>query len=408
MIVDNATLQRNRDIVFANSAAYHVELPMAGREAENELLTNALTSGARQLISIHAPLGAGKTFFLNKVLGAHAAATAGFEELANVKYSLATTIDPGDDSDGEPDDDGELLDAATFREHPLVLERAAGYDQKFQGVDGLHVLIVEELDRKATLGQVVWTTASALAWLDRGDDRLLILTGDATTRNSRFSALLDTVPGRSSISLDPLEIDLLEDALTSRLLDKVVEPAAGADVPEDRRAEIAREAAQQILADELIRLCAVPLTDPSSLATFREALGALRDVCSAAPGSVGALTLDRSLVRSFSRGPMAPTGSAADIETELLTYVRGQIEAGAPLEPLSVEDLAAMVGADAAKDTFRRRTVAAVAQLGLLVPLGVPFEERDGRGNLITHAEPFIPGYPLVHRALGEIASEHG
>src|SRR4051812_11382521 len=109
-VVNNEELSHRLQIVFANSDAYHVELPMVGREAQTAELQRLLTTSGPRQASMQAPLGAGKTFFLNTVLGQHMRNSNGaFDELRNRQTIFATAEDvPDEDGAGVPDD----IDAA--------------------------------------------------------------------------------------------------------------------------------------------------------------------------------------------------------------------------------------------------------------------------------------------------------
>jgi hypothetical protein len=347
---------------------------------------------------MRAPLGAGKTFFLNTILGRYAREHTEFDERRNCQYILAT-----DTEAPELDDDAEAIEPAMIASDPSVASLASVHDALFADVDGLRVLVVEELDRKANLGQVLWTVASAIRWLKMGGDRLLVLTGDATVSHSRMQEFVATVDARSHIDLEPLELPLLSEALRQRILEKVVTPSAPEMDPSDR-AEAADDAVQAILEDTFVRWSAVPATDPNVLATFREALGALRRMCTVAPSVEGRVEFPRELVRTLPQEASAPSGLASDLEKALLGRLKALISSNTPIVPMTMAELAAFTGADP-DSRFRRRAVEAVARLGLITPLGTPFEERDERGGLIAIAEPFVPSYRLVHRALAELAS---
>jgi hypothetical protein len=412
-IVNNSMLARQGEVVFSNSSAYHVELPMAGRRAETEILTAALSAEGPRLVTMRAPLGAGKTFFLNAIIGQfsreQAKAGVAFDERRNIKHVFATSTKPlqlPDDPDdpGHPvyDDAGEHVDAAA----PDLEDRAQGFEDQFDGLDdGLRLLIVEELDRKATLGQILWTVAGALRWLARGGDRLLVLTGDGVIDHPRVQGLVADVEQHSHIELAPLDQNLLLEALQARILDKVVTPA-DTEVPEDERAAAARAAAQQVIASEYVRWAAIPEAERNALATFREALGALRRVCSVAGATTEGVEFPPELVGTLRPDDVAPRGDAGTLAQALTDDVKRRIAASEPLQPLTVLELADLIGAEPSP-RFRRRAVDALVRIGLLTPLGIPFSESDERGPM-PFAEPFVASYAVVHRALVELVDSPG
>ena len=345
---------------------------------------------------MEAPLGAGKTFFLNTVLGQYMRQSRPvFDELRNRQIVLATAENvPDEGGEGIPDDlevSHEALDAfVTLREN------------QFAGVEGLRLLLVEELDRKASLGQVLWTIASAQRWLVRGGDRVLILTGDRTLQHERVRALLSRVDKRTHLDLDPLTDDLLCHALEARILAKVVGPANPAD-PTREEIEAATTAASQVLEDEYVRWASVPRAS-AELATFRDALGALRRMCERTESLTNRVSFPRGLVRALRSTGEAPSGPAAQLESAITALVRDCIASATPLTPLSMADLAGMVGADAG-DRFREYVIDLQVQLRLLAPLGIPFTET-GRWGAVANVGPFVPGYALVHKALNELVRE--
>lgn len=93
--VDNHMIAEIAEVVFSNSAGYYVELPMVGRERETSVLLDVLADrGQRRAVTVTAPLGAGKTFFLNTVLGLHRRVSPDFDERRNRKVMLATEVRP--------------------------------------------------------------------------------------------------------------------------------------------------------------------------------------------------------------------------------------------------------------------------------------------------------------------------
>lgn len=394
--VTGIALARHAQVVFANSDAYHVELPMVGREAQTEALLGALHDrDTPRQVSMHAPLGAGKTFFLNQVFGLRMRDGAdGFDERRNVRTTFATAH-PVPEFDDEPDESAEQFSA----DHPMVARYAAVHTAAFADVSGVHVLVIEELDRKATLGQVLWAIGGGQEWLKEGGNRVLVLTGDLTLRHERVADLLETVDDRTHLELDLLGAPLLRDALTARILAKVVAPSDPSS-PTGAELNAASTAAEEVLADEYVRWASVPAAQVE-LATFREALGSLRRMSEMAEPHTDRVVFERPLVRSLMAGGEAPNGPAARLEAALTRLVAEHITAATPLPALSVDDLAAMIDAEASP-RFREYVVDLLVQLRLLMPLGVPFTEQ-GRWGLAATVEPFVPSYTLVHNGLNEL-----
>ena len=399
-LVSNMTLSRQAQVVFANSSAYHVELRMIGRTAEETTFLSALESGdGPRLLTVRAPLGAGKTFFLNAVLGKFARTSPSFIENRSSHQVLATGFDvPGGDDDGAEVRVEHILDSDRLGEVAAVHEAA------FEGSKEPHVLIIEELDRKASLGQILWSIAGGIRWLSSGGNRLLVLTGDATISHERIQELVQSVEQRSHIDLGPLDATLLIDALDARILDKVIEPS-GVEASQDAKNRAANEAASRLVADEFVRWAVLPATGSIELATFREALGALRMMCELAPPYDDRVEFKREVVRALRQTSMAPGGPAQRLETALVADLKERIAGSHALAPLTVEELAELAGTEPTP-RFRRRAVEAVARLGLLTPLGTPFNEVDDRGTFISLTPPFVPSYRLLHRVLAEMVAE--
>ena len=169
--IDNHDIAEIAEVVFANSSSYYVESPMVGREDETAVVLDALAAeGVRRTVSLSAPLGAGKTFFLNTVIGQHHRNNPEFDSRSNCRFVLATSVTPPSRGIEGPDHIG--LDATPERAHAGEINDPIGLEALFSDVDGRQVLVVEELDRKATLGQIRWTVAASFAWLARKPNRV--------------------------------------------------------------------------------------------------------------------------------------------------------------------------------------------------------------------------------------------
>ncbi|MEK7422683.1 MAG: hypothetical protein AAB131_02465 [Actinomycetota bacterium] len=384
------------DVVFANSSSYHVELPMVGREAETELLLDLLQRrGEPHAVGIQAPLGAGKTFFLNRVLGLHRQTHPEFDEQRDCHFLLATDLEVDDEfgADVTAESCGDPSSSA-----PVDLE------SPFVNAMGRQVLVVEELDRKATLGQIRWSLAAGVAWLGRRSDRLLIVTGDMTIGGRHVREFLQLAANRHWIALDPLDLALLKDALRSRVLEKLLAPAN----PTEDSALLegaASAAADAILNDPLIRWSAVPSTSPPLLATFRDALGVLRTYAENAPSNSDAILFGAELVQQLSDVPAGLVGQPAELEAALVRVATEAIRSRSELPAFSVAELATLAGHELTS-TYSRRVVRPLVRKALLVPLGIPYEHLNGEGEPSALAEPFMPSYRMMHRILRSLALE--
>lgn len=401
--VDNHTIAQVAEVVFSNSSGYYVEVPMVGREEETAVLLDILGRDTSDTVAIAAPLGAGKTFFLNTIFGLLRRRDPRFDERRNVRTVLATDVNPaplGTEWELDLTGNGATADAALddALELPLDLE------PHFAGVEGRQVLVVEELDRKATLAQIRWSLASALAWQGRRPGRVVILTGDMTIGGRHVEEFLRAAFSPFRLTLPPLDLELLRSALVARIHNKLVAPSN--PTASDREiAEASEVAADQILADDLIRWSVVPIADPALLATFRDSLGVLRTYAENAPSHEGSVAFDRSLIRSLYLDPGGLAGSMDELAGALVNETRRLVVAGKPLRAYSLEELAALAGHEATS-SYSRRVVRALARKGLLVPLGVPYEDEVARDQEPSaFVGPFIPSYRTLHLALAGLVA---
>lgn len=392
LTLNNKTLSRASEIIFANDTSYHVELPMAGREGESQTMDEALAvcDGPRT-VTMTASLGAGKTFFLNKMINAHAKRNPGFDERRNCQFVFATDDEPPVDTD-----------AATSVRNQEVEKAVEALEHGFDGVSGLRVLIVEELDRKASLDQLLWSVDTATRWLAVGGDRLLILTGEALALHA-LQQRLTNIDTCFDITLKSLDLELLKEALTLRIAEKLIMPTRD-KMSEDDAKSLARAATDAILLDEYVRWAAVPLADPRALANFREALGALGKLAAAVRvDNEARVEFPRQLVEHF-RGQAQCAGAAGRLEAAILADLTVRIASGKAITALSTDDLAALIERES-DPKFRRRAVEPLATKGLLTPLGVPYSQSDEAGRALMYADPFMPSYSLIQRALADLVS---
>jgi hypothetical protein len=81
--------------------------------------------------------------------------------------------------------------------------------------------------------------------------------------------------------------------------------------------------------------------------------------------------------------------------------VKDLIVRSSPVRAFSISELADL-GEVPPDESFRSRVVRPLARQGILTPVGVPFDEQEN-GRLVELAEPFLPSYKLIHRALAEL-----
>lgn len=272
---------------------------------------------------------------------------------------------------------------------------------------GQQVLMIEELDRKATLGQIRWSVASGVAWLARRPDRVLILTGDMTIGGRHVGEFLQGRAEVVRLALSPLDVDLLNLALRARIHDKLLVPA-NPNAPRQELEETAAVAADQILSDSTIRWSVTPGSDPPLLATFRESLGVLRTYAENAPSHVGSVLFERSLISNLYNRPSGLAGYAQELEQALVAATILSVERDEALSAYTLEELAELA-AHKLNSSYRKRVVRALARKSLLIPLGIPYEEEVEPGEEPTpFVGPFLPSYRLLHVALNRLLGGGG
>lgn len=388
--VDNHSIADEAEIVFSNSSAYVVELPMVGRDVENEILLDALRdAGNPRAVSITAPLGAGKTFFLGSVIGQYSRSNPSFDERRDRKEIMATNV-------RTPDEYG--LEVSLDLDDKSLME-VLDLEVLFDGSTGRKVLVIEELDRKATLAQVRWCLAAGVAWLNRSPDRVLVVTGDATINGRHAAEFLGGTPSRDHIVLRPLDLDLLRLALHARILEKVLKPHNPFGDAGELDA-LAQKAAAEVLADDFIRWSAVPITEPPMLATFRDALGVLRGFAQNAPSHQGSVRFGRELISIIPAFQSGLAARASALEASLAREVETSIRNDVTLRAYTADELAGLVGSDGGPQ-FEKRVIRLLVRKSLLIPIGIPYEAHADDGQEATAlAGPYIPSYRLIHSTL--------
>jgi len=393
--VSNNTLALQADVIFANSAAYHVALPLAGRATEREQIEGALESGGSQVVVVRAPLGAGKTFLLKAVIGDLAMSRPDFNERRDVVWRMATGFEP-------PNVESRVASPERLSQwHSDMASAAESIGQKSSGRNP-KILVIEEIDRKATLDQVMWSVGVGLMWASQSADRVVVITGDRTLDLEVVAFLIDGEAERvTRVTLDPLDDQLMQEALESRILAKIT---GLADEDKRRAQSLAHDAARGVLSSDLVRWSAVPRTSTGGLANFRDGLGALRILSRAAPASDHRVDFpDRCVAKLAESG--GPAATESPLTARVIDRVATSVKDGIPLTPMGVEELRSLAG-DSGSTRFHRRVLHPMVQTGLLLPIGVPYTTEDDRGELDPFTEPFLPSYRIVHRALVKVLSE--
>jgi hypothetical protein len=199
---------------------------------------------------------------------------------------------------------------------------------------------------------------------------------------------------------------LLKSAVGGRIRERVVKTEYK-DLDEGVSQALADDATEAIFADQYIAWSAVPQADPAQLANFREALGILGELAEGVSVEDDtAVSFPRRLLSNFD-APGQASGVAARLESALLEDLVSKLASGSPATAMTVADLAALVDREP-DDAFRRRAITPLANLLTIVPLGVPYTETSERDGPIRYVGPFLPSYPLVHRALARLVSKGG
>lgn len=390
--LNNRQLSRSAGMIFANDTAYFLELPMAGRQTESQTMRRALSeSHGPRLVTMTASLGAGKTFFLNKMIARHADEAPEFDERRNCRWVFATNEVPGVDAHG-----------AHAERRAALCEAAGLIEAGFDRALGLRVLIVEELDRKASLEQLLWSVEAAVEWLTLGGERLLVLSGEAMAL-PLCQERLANIEVRFDIALKALDLALLKEALTARIAHVLIKPA-NAGISDLEARALAESATDAVLRDEYIRWAAVPAADPPKLPNFREAMGALGELSQIVVVEDDSLIdFPRRLLAHFASSAVG-SGMAGRLEAAVLMDVAARIATSGTITAMSIEDLAGLLDSTG-DEKFRRRAIEPLSRVGLLIPLGVPYSLESVSGKPLMYVEPFMPSYSMVHRALAYLVS---
>jgi hypothetical protein len=362
----NSFLNRNKTRVFAYTAAD--QSPMAGRQREEDELLAALSDPERRVYRLWAPLGSGKTFLLNNVIG----------ELArNAEGALR-------------DEDVVLLSVPALAEawdEPLSIRPRQGRVRT--------VMIIEEFDRKTSFSTLMRVATRSRAWIEEttDPDPFLVLTGDAFMHHPALTELFGADADQVA-TLDPLDEEFLVKALALRL-DRVRQIEA--TQPSDQSLVDAR----MIVAVPEIRTGLIPPTHPG-VATFRDALSMLYTWADRFPPNTTAIDLPQSLLSSARSNQPSPGTLAAELLDSLVTYVRELAVVEAMDEYRLVELVDIRRGEPDDYDDvegYKQEAVEPLVKGGFLLPQGTPYFDGDAvvRGGEDGIRGPYLPG-PWTYR----------
>lgn len=371
----NEFLSHRRDSLFTTSNDKFNQAPMVGRQEETAWFQKAASDLDLRVIRLWAPMGSGKTFFLNQLWGTiQRADLYDFNEDADTKRlaanQLPATVDEID---------------ALFPERPA---RARA------------VLVVEEFDRKYRFEAMAEAAHLLASWVRNTalPAPLLVLTGDAFLNHPVFDEVFADWPN-VPVTLEPLDEVLLSLAIASRL-DQSAQVATAANEP----SEEAMTAAATVLADPAIaRGLLPPTTRP--VATFRDALVTLSEMMRWLPPDKTEIRIDQSVLRM-----LAVPSPGEDMSEELCRCLLGAVAEAPELAPHSALDLAQLVRAsispsdlwgdveDYEAGVFTEEAVVPLVTGLYLVPLGVPFLHDDGSVRPGPRVRgPFLPT-PTAYR----------
>jgi hypothetical protein len=355
--ISNRWLATASEALFTHTSSYQSQVPMAGRQREFSEIAELLTGRGRRVVIVSANLGAGKTFLVQRVFG----------ELTK--------------DDSTPFDESEhtvSVQANSMAEGPYG----------FTSADG-NVLLIEELDRKLSWAQLTSALMAGVRWLEEQRHGAVLLTGDRFLEHPFVAELLDRLDAeRTSVALDDLDRPLLVDAIRLRIEQQLQylgeQPLAAA-----------AEAAERLLSDRWIAAGLLPPTSGQSVATFRDALAALDGLRSKLELTPEPCRLSAQALSGYRDSGLPSRGLRRELEQALSREILAREGAGERMAPLGVEELIALVEQPVGDDddydpeVYLEEVVEPLAQSGVLLPLGIPYERGEQYRNRI--AGPFLP-----------------
>lgn len=376
--ISNELLATRRDVVFTSSDARHSQVPLAGRRDETAFFLDAVADAELEMIRLSAPLGTGKTFFLNRLWGVIAQEKLfDFDQAADV---LMTTVPA-------------VNQVGTVQ---AVIDSKGGIPQRLGRRRA--IVVIEEFDRKWGFDDLMAAARQATTWLEATSlpSPLLILTGDAFLGHTAIENLCAGRATRAA-TLQPLDRDLLIEALARRM-----DQARGMVVDDrDEPSDAAVDAAAAILQDERIGRGLLPPTEPV-VATFRDALVTLGSLADKLPTDRHAVRVPGELLsRIVQRPTLSPEAD------ELARVVLSRL-GDDTFFALHTQDLVAMLRRVVSDDElignvpdyedleyFREEAIEPLVHGLIVEALGVPYQQFDPSGSPVLEPGPPVVG-PFV------------
>jgi hypothetical protein len=379
--ITNLTVAEAKEVVFASSASYTAALPMAGRDAQKQILFDVIARREPHIVSISAPLGAGKTFFLSHVLGELTKA----RDVAFDEQNDAVTMMANKHFSGSEVGSVDPAELATRVLAQRFGDRAAG----------ISVLIVEELDRKSDWEPLFAAVRACVAWAKQGHG-VLVLTGDRLLSNPDIQAELDLsgVP-RSEIDLEPLSRELLGEAILLRLAQHLKKRA----IDEEIAKAVEGLFYERGIRDGIFPSLGVPV------ATFRQALETLRAMSGYLPLDKQPCRLPVHALAPWRTTVTRPSGLALELEKVLFNEVKERYLAQESWRSVEVGDLQALIkdregDSDEYEDFdyYFDEAIRPLVRSDSLIPMGIPY--AGGTGELHRLPGPYVPGGTLFLRVM--------
>ncbi|HEX8597016.1 MAG TPA: hypothetical protein VF952_00685 [Chloroflexia bacterium] len=360
-LVSNQWVAEYRDKLFANTASYNTEIPMAGRKEPTEQLRRLLTNkDGLNCAVISDLLGAGKTFFLT-----------------HARIDLVRTR--------QIDEERQIVTLFTDQ---------VGKGRVPDDAARAKVLIIEELDRKKRHGYLLGALEAVVQWLH--EDKKAILTGDYWLKAPEALKVLEDLRVEH-IPLEPLTKDLLLEAVELRLGHWL--QSLGLVQGSKKAKKEASKVVQEMFDPKLLQVL-VPRTDPP-VATFREVLGLIKDLALSLPldHEPCRFTVDtfREWDATYRRGRLWSDEQRFFVEA-LYQVIRDRAGDGSFWRPLDIDEwLEIIPEAEEFEDDLESEIIAPLARTGALVPMGIPYSdparEKDFR-------PPYLPSVRTFAQAL--------
>ncbi len=333
MAITNSELKRSAAQVFAYGL--DIQVPFYNREKSKKEILDRFEDdlNSRGLVYfISAPLGTGKTFFIDHV--------------------------------------SSELEGIQTRQRPLFArELKSGEIRGFKG----KIIYIDEADIKSTWNDLRNAMDVVKAHTEKTGQKAIVL-GDYTLRNNNIVGDLENTEYLRSF--EPLDKEFLAGVLDQRV-----------------HHFLNKKGGASIISDELYDV--LTPSGLAAIATFRTVLTMLSQFTQQLPYNSKQCVIDLELAKKWVEenfDPLLTTDNQNDFLNVLLDFIMEQHPKGAGMNEGLSEDQLFALGRDLGYESienFRDEILVPFAKNELLVSTGVPF--LDGKGEFVRWPEPYLP-----------------